>query len=87
MTDYGDVRGEHFKEKEKTNPYAPFKPPFKYDEMGNYIFDSEGNMIVDVRGWGFLTGIGAMGYDQEKAMRIQDGIGHRIARIMTEDAN
>ena len=66
--------------------YAPFKPPFKYDADGQCIFDSAGNMIVDVRGWGFLTGKGAKAYKQEKAMKIQDGIGRRIAQIMNEDA-
>ena len=65
--------------------YAPFKPPFKYDADGQCIFDSAGNMIVDVRGWGFLTGKGAKAYKQEKAMNIQDGIGRRIAQIMNED--
>jgi len=67
--------------------YAPFKPPFKYDADGQCIFDSIGNMIVDVRGWGFLTGKGGgKGYKREKAANIQDGIGRRIAQIMNEDA-
>jgi hypothetical protein len=43
-------------------------------------------MIVDVRGWGFLIGKGAMAYDHGKAMKIQDSIGRRIAQIITEDA-
>jgi len=66
--------------------YAPFKPPFRYDPDGQCIFDHNGNMIVDVRGWGFLTGKGAMAYDKEKAINIQDRIGRHIAHIMTEDA-
>lgn len=67
--------------------YAPFKPPFKYDNMGNCIFDADNNMIVDIRGWGFLTGTGGgLGYKDEKACKIQDAIGERIAKIMTDDA-
>ena len=66
--------------------YAPFKPPFKYDVDGLCILDSADNMIVDMRGWGFLTGKGAMAYDSDKAAAIQDSIGRRIAQIMTEDA-
>ena len=67
--------------------YAPFKPPFKYDCMGQCIFDDEGQLILDMRGWGFLTGTGGgLGYDSEKAASIQDKIGERIAQIMTEDA-
>ena len=83
--------------KEKTEPvakspaamacYAPFKPPFKYDCMGQCIFDDEGQLISDMRGWGYLTGTGGgLGYDSEKAANIQDKIGERIAQIMTEDA-
>ena len=65
--------------------YAPFKPPFKYDPDDQCIFDSAGNMIVDMRGWGFLTGKGAMAYDSEKAMKIQDKIGERITHIINKD--
>ena len=67
--------------------YSPFKPPFKYDYMGQCIFDNGGQLILDVRGCGFLTGTGGgLGYDAEKAANIQDKIGERITQIMNEDA-
>ena len=67
--------------------YDPFKPPFRYDSMGVCIFDSDNNLILDLRGWGYLTGGGGgLGYDSEKAALIQDNIGKRIAEIMTKDA-
>lgn len=67
--------------------YAPFKPPFKYDTDGLCIRDSDNNFILDVRGWGYLTGTGGgLGYSSEKAASIQDKIGERVAQIMTEDA-
>ena len=66
--------------------YAPFKPPFKYDGMGQCVFDNDGQLILDMRGWGFLTGTGGLGYDAEKAASIQDKIGERITQIMNEDA-
>jgi len=67
--------------------YAPFKPPFKYDGMGQCVFDNDGQLILNIRGWGFLTGTGGgLGYDAEKAASIQDKIGERITQIMNEDA-
>lgn len=66
--------------------YAPFKPPFKYDNMGNCICDNGGNMVFDMRGRGYLTGTGGLNYSPEKATKIQNRIGERVAKLMSEDA-
>lgn len=60
------------------------KPPFTYQH--GYIFDAEGNMAADnihalrITGWGRL---GAM----EDGTELQDAIGERIARILSEHWN
>jgi hypothetical protein len=69
-----------------TGYYTPFKSPFKYDKMGNYICDNDGNMVFDMRGWGYLTGTGGLNCSPEKATKIQDRIGERVAKLMSEDA-
>lgn len=67
------------------NLYHPFIPPFKYDRDGSCIFDSKNNMIADVRGWGHLTGRGALALSEEEAIKIQDRIGAEIVRAMNEN--
>ena len=66
--------------------YKPFKKPFVYDDYGYSIMDANGNKVIDIRGWGYLTGKGALGYSSDKAKEIQDNIGRRIAQMMNEDA-
>lgn len=66
--------------------YSPFKPPFKYDDMGSCLLDSNDNKILDVRGWGFLTGRGALALDDETAISIQNGIGQNVTNLMNDYA-
>ena len=68
--------------------YAPWTPPFRYDEIGNWVVDSKGNPIADVRGWGFLTGKcdRGLGLPQGEAERIQNEVGERIANLLNEHA-
>ncbi len=65
--------------------YAPFKPPFRYCNVGNCIYDNNNELIVDIRGWGYLTGKGSLGYTAQLAVSVQDKIGERIARFMSGD--
>ena len=67
--------------------YKPFKTPFWYDDEGYSIMDAYGNKVIDIRGWGYLTGkgSGAKGYKSEKAKAIQDNIGKRVAELMNKD--
>ena len=58
-----------------------FKPPFSYSY--GYIWDSSGNMLADdpyalrIRGWGRLGNL-------ENGAGVQDAVGERIARILSE---
>lgn len=67
-------------------PYLPWSPPFHH-ECG-CIFDSQQRKVLDVRGWGFLTGqgIGGKGLDHDVAAKVQDDLGKRIAALMNRDS-
>lgn len=62
-------------------PY--FKPPFKHDF--GMIVDKDHHRMLDVRGWGYLTGGGALNLPQEKAADIQDQIGESVAKLLSEN--
>ena len=36
--------------------YAPWQPPFRYNMDGQWIEDAKGQRMLDMRGWGYLTG-------------------------------
>ena len=61
--------------------WAPWQPPFRYNRDGQWIEDSKGRRMLDIRGWGYLTGNGpdALGMDEDEAARIQDSIGKLTA--------
>lgn len=55
-----------------------FKPPFHSHYQ--YVYDSEGRRVLDVRGWGFLTG--ALDLDPEDAVEIRDKITAEIVAAL-----
>ncbi len=61
------------------------KGNWKYEPCGQSIWcESEaqsGYMVADVRGWGYLTGGGALNLQHEVAGRIQDNTGKYIAAM------
>lgn len=62
-----------------------FKPPFKYEAMGQTIY-CEGangqNMCLQVRGWGNLIGGGANNLHPKHAQHIQDEFGQWVCDAM-----
>ena len=54
---------------------------------GQWIEDSKGQRMLDMRGWGYLTGKGseALGMDEDAAAKIQDDIGKRTAELLNAD--
>lgn len=58
-----------------------FKGPFYYDEMGQVIM-CESGMFLDVRGWGHLTGIGALNLPDNIAIQIQDRMGKDVVDLL-----
>lgn len=70
----------------KQKAMSLFKPPFRYDSMGGYIWDSENNMFADqeeiemgtisrLRGWGRLSYL-------EDGEEIQDAMGEIFAEAL-----
>ena len=45
------------------------KFPLRYDEYGQYIWDANGNIIAQIRGWGRLQKL-------SNGEKVQDAIGH-----------
>lgn len=64
--------------------YRPWVPPFSYDPEGTRIIDSRDHLVLDVRGWGFLTGKGseALAMNEEGACVIQDNIGEHVTKLL-----
>lgn len=68
--------------------YAPWKPPFHYDSNGTFVLDAKDRLIVDVRGWGFLTGKGGIrsgsscGLNETTAVAIQNALGEHVAQLL-----
>ena len=67
------------------HPFDPFHPPFHYESDGQTIRDANGQWLLDMRGWGYLTGGGSGGLHipTEEAARIQD----RVARHLVQALN
>ena|SRR5687768_9366830 len=63
-------------------PLKPWKPPFVYNRGGQWIQDSNGARILDMRGWGFLTGKGGMNLPEDEAAKIQDGVGEYVTTLL-----
>ena len=60
--------------------FETFKFPLKVTYTK--IHDASGSTVLDVRGWGMLTGRGAMRLSQEEAIEIQDEYGKNIVDIL-----
>lgn len=64
---------------------AAWKPPFRYEQDGTMIVDSQDTLALDVRGWGYLTGAGGMDLDHDKAAGIQDALGSLVADLLNRE--
>lgn len=61
-----------------------WKAPFRYDEEGTMIWDANNERVLDVRGWGYLTGKGsaALGLPPEEAATIQNDLGKIVVQSL-----
>lgn len=55
----------------------PIKFPVVYSSLGTYIYDAEGKMIADVRGWGWIQ-------KMKHPEQVQDNMGQFIADAINE---
>ena len=53
------------------------KPPFKYDDYGQSILNSENHKVLDVRGWGFIQYL-------DNAEELQDDFGRLVASLLND---
>jgi hypothetical protein len=63
--------------------------PVKYDPMGYCIWDANGSKVLDMRGWGRLTGHGSGGLKlpPEEGRRLQDELAERIVGFINGGTN
>lgn len=73
----GPEKHEYKKLGEQKMPDIMIKSPVRYERRGTYIFDADGNMVANVRGWGRIS---YMEDPEEK----QDKMGEFIAQAINE---
>lgn len=84
--------GDPSKQKEVPYDFAPWKPPFSYEPEGSMICDIDEKLILDIRGWGFLTGRGGMrsgtslGLAETEAAAIQDALGWHVTKLLNDSS-
>lgn len=57
-----------------------FKKPFKYCNYGQTIFDADENMVMQIRGWGFLGKF-------EDGEKTQDELGEYITKVLNNTSD
>lgn len=55
--------------------FQVIKPPFRYDDYGQMIFDSNNNLVANIRMWGVLS-------QEPNAEELQDGFGKLLAETL-----
>jgi hypothetical protein len=56
-----------------------FKQPFQYaEDSGSYILDSDGNIVLEVRGWGCLSHI----LSDSEAIQTQENIAKAVVNLL-----
>ena len=64
---------------------SPFKGPYFHMHGKIWMPSAKGGdtFVLDVRGWGYLTGRGgALGLDEDEAAKIQDAFGDKVAAAL-----
>ena len=61
-------------------------PPFSYKQMEGcgWIADANGDKVLDIRGWGYLTAVCKL--SEEQAIEVQGRIGHAVAAAMNKES-
>ena len=55
-----------------------WKLPLRVDSHSLYIWDADGQMVAEIRGWGHLTGAGGLQLADEDAIEVQKARGEAI---------
>ena len=59
------------------------KLPLRYDSEGQYIFDRENKMILEIRGWGWIQNLNPKDIQQTQS-EYQDSLGKLIVRLLND---
>ena len=59
------------------------KLPLRYDSEGQYIFDRENKMILEIRGWGWIQKLNPKDIQQTQS-EYQDSLGKLIVRLLND---
>lgn len=76
------LRRARRRDREGETVLKPYTAPFRYDKAGAIIWDAKGHHVLDVRGWGHLTGGGGLALPTEEAEKIQDEFGERVVAAL-----
>ena len=75
-------------EKDGGNALAMLSTLFKFPLKRTFykVHDDNGALVLDLRGWGYLTGKGhaALGLDEQTAMDAQDRFGDEIVTLLNK---
>ena len=63
-----------------TSPFAPFVPPFRYNETE--VIDANDNPVIEVRAFGFFM---RGGLTHRDAIAKESEVGHWLAAKMNEE--
>ena len=63
-----------------------FTPPFRYVEEGDIIVDAQNVRVLDIRGWGHLTGQSSLGMDHAAAIEATKEFGRFCVESMNRQS-
>jgi hypothetical protein len=55
-----------------------FNRPFRYDGHAQSVMDADNNLVLDIRGWGYLSKL----VGEEKAVKLQDKLGKEVSEYL-----
>ena len=61
---------------------GPLKGPFSYNDYGTMIACAGNPMCLEIRGWGYLTGRGALALKEDVAIKHQDAFAEAVVTAL-----
>lgn len=59
--------------------------PWKYVPEAGFVIDSKSRKVLDIRGWGHLTGGGGLDMSYEEARAAQNELGEYLVALVNKD--
>ena len=61
---------------------GPLKGPYSYNDYGTMIACADNPMCLEIRGWGYLTGRGALALNEDVAIKHQDAFAEAVVTAL-----